>query len=88
VVGTNCGNGIELMLELGRLMRGLTDGYLIVHSNAGIPQIKQGEIVYPETPKWMAERFKMLAQLPINIVGGCCGTGPDHIRALSRALRE
>ncbi len=87
VVGTNCGNGIELMLELGRLMRGLTDGYLIVHSNAGIPRIEHGEIVYPETPEWMAERFEVLAQLSINIVGGCCGTGPDHIRALSRALR-
>ncbi|MCH8186073.1 MAG: homocysteine S-methyltransferase family protein, partial [Chloroflexi bacterium] len=56
-------------------------------SNAGIPTIKGGEIVYPESPEFMAERFKVLAEVGINILGGCCGTGPDHIRALVKALR-
>ena len=49
VVGINCGNGIEVMVELATEMREATDGYLIVHSNAGIPAIKNGQIVYPET---------------------------------------
>ena len=87
VVGSNCGNGIEVMIEIAREMRQATDGYLLVHSNAGIPQIKDGEIVYPETPEFMAKGFKVLADMGVNIIGGCCGTGPDHIRALSKAVR-
>jgi len=87
VVGTNCGNGIEKMVEIAEKMRAVTDGYLAVHSNAGIPAIVQGRIVYPETPEFMAEGFKKLRDLGVNIIGGCCGTGPDHIRELGKALR-
>ena len=87
VVGVNCGNGIDAMVELAVEMREATDGYLIVHSNAGIPAIERGIIVYPETPEFMAERFKTLADMGINIIGGCCGTNPDHIRSLAKAVR-
>ena len=87
VVGTNCGNGIERMVEIAEKMRAATDGYLAVHSNAGIPSIVQGRIVYPETPEFMAEGFKKLHDLGVNVIGGCCGTGPDHIRELSTTLR-
>jgi 5-methyltetrahydrofolate--homocysteine methyltransferase len=86
IVGANCGNGIEGMIELAKKMRSATDGYLLVHSNAGIPSIRKGQIVYEETPDWMAERFKSLADIGINILGGCCGTTPRHIRALSEAV--
>ena len=88
VVGVNCGNGIELMVELARQVRSADDGLMLVHSNAGIPDIKDGEIVYSESPEFMAERFKILADLGISILGGCCGTGPDHIRALAKVLKE
>ena len=87
VVGGNCGNGIELMVELARQMRDADDGLMLVHSNAGIPDLKNGQIVYNESPEFMAERFKILADLGVNILGGCCGTGPDHIRALAKTLR-
>ena len=87
VVGTNCGNGIEKMVEIAQRMRAVTDGYLLVHSNAGIPAIVQGQIVYLETPEFMSEGFKKLYDLGVNIIGGCCGTGPDHIRELCRTLR-
>ena len=87
IVGINCGNGIEVMTELARQIRQATDGYMLVHSNAGIPSIQNGQIVYPESPEFMVERFKTLADMGINIIGGCCGTGPDHIRALAQALR-
>jgi 5-methyltetrahydrofolate--homocysteine methyltransferase len=86
VTGANCGNGIDNMVEIARLMRGATDGYLLVHSNAGIPAIRKGQIVYSETPEYMAERFKELAALGINILGGCCGTTPSHISALSQIV--
>ncbi len=86
VVGTNCGNGIDNMVEVARIMRDETDGFLMVQSNAGIPVMKNRQIIYPESPEYMAERFKLLADLGVNIVGGCCGTGPEHIRALAQAL--
>ena len=86
VVGSNCGNGIDNMVEIARRMRAETDGFLLIHSNAGIPAMKNGQIIYPESPEYMAERFKMLADLGVNIIGGCCGTGPEHIRALAAAL--
>ena len=88
IVGANCGNGIDVMLELARELRGAADGALLVHSNAGIPAVRRGEIVYPESPEYMAARFKTLVdELGVNIVGGCCGTHPGHIRALTAALR-
>ena len=87
IVGANCGNGIERMVTLAREMRAATDGYMLIHSNAGIPAITKGQIVYPETPEWMAPRFKLLAEVGVNIIGGCCGTTPMHIRALSEAVR-
>lgn len=88
VVGANCGNGVDVMLELARQLRAATDAPLLVHSNAGIPVAKGGEIFYPESPEYMAPRFRaMVEEAGVNIVGGCCGTGPDHIRALVRALR-
>ena len=87
VVGTNCGNGIEAMIEIAAEMRAATDGNLLVHSNAGIPAIRKGQIVYPETPEWMAERFKAIADSGITIFGGCCGTTPTHIEALHKAVR-
>ena len=86
VVGSNCGNGIDNMVDIARTMRNETDGFLLIHSNAGIPAMRGGEIIYPETPEYMAERFKELADLGVNIIGGCCGTGPEHIRALATAV--
>ena len=87
IVGANCGNGIDVMIELAEELRNATDAYLLVHSNAGMPEIVGGEIVYPESPEFMAERLKKLADMGVNIVGGCCGTGPEHISAFSKVLR-
>ncbi len=87
VVGTNCGNGIEVMIEVATAMRAATDKFMVVHSNAGIPEIVKGQIIYPETPEFMAPGFKKLVGLGVNIVGGCCGTTPAHIAALAEAVR-
>lgn len=86
VVGANCGNGIDRMVELAAQMRAVDDGLMLIHSNAGIPDMKDGQIIYNEGPEFMAERFARLADMGINILGGCCGTGPDHIRALRAVI--
>ncbi|MDA1229113.1 MAG: homocysteine S-methyltransferase family protein, partial [Chloroflexi bacterium] len=87
IVGANCGNGTDAMVDLARELRIVDQGYMIIHSNAGIPAIRKGQIVYPETPEYMTERFMQMADLGINILGGCCGTTPRHIEALAIALR-
>ncbi|GEM_PF-54262 len=88
VVGTNCGNGIDRMLEIAQQMRAATGKFLWVKSNAGIPKHVKGQPpLYPESPEYMAERFEKLARMPVNVLGGCCGTGPEHIRALAQAIR-
>ena len=87
IVGTNCGNGIERMVEIATRMRAVTDKYLVVQSNAGLPVIRNGETCYLETPEFMTKHYRKLADLPINILGGCCGTTADHIRALVETIR-
>ena len=87
VIGSNCGNGIDKMIEIAEQMRNVVDCPIVIQSNAGIPAYKDGDIIYPETPEYMAERYKILAEIPVQMLGGCCGTTPDHIRALNQAVK-
>ena len=87
VVGANCGEGIDRMLEIATRMRTATDRYLVIQSNAGIPTFVKGETCYLETPEFMAERYLKMAKLPVNILGGCCGTTAEHIKALVKVVK-
>ena len=86
VIGSNCGNGIENMIRIAREYRKCTTLPIIIQSNAGLPVIKNGELVYPESPEFMAEKAKELVDAGVSIIGGCCGTGPEHIRAIKNAI--
>ncbi len=86
VIGSNCGNGIDRMIEIAQKMRSVDDGLMVIQSNAGIPKPTKNGMIYPETPTYMTERYSKLASMPINILGGCCGTGPNHIKALKNML--
>jgi 5-methyltetrahydrofolate--homocysteine methyltransferase len=88
IVGANCGVGVVRMVELARVLRALTDAPLLIHANAGLPVLDDWRISYPETPEIMAPHFVEMRQLGINIVGGCCGTGPGHIRAIADAIAK
>jgi 5-methyltetrahydrofolate--homocysteine methyltransferase len=88
VVGSNCGIAIGDMIEVIAAMRGVTDLPILTHVNAGIPSIVSGEIVYPDEPEFMAEQMRKVIEAGANIVGGCCGTGPAHVRAFSLLLRD
>ena len=87
VVGSNCGIAIEQMIEIIAQMRQATDKPILTHVNAGIPKIESGQIVYPDDPQRMAALYPKLVEAGANIVGGCCGTGPDHVRAFIQAVR-
>ena len=62
------------------------DRSVAVQPNAGLPETKGGNVVYNETPEDMAARVPELLDLGVALIGGCCGTTPDHIRALRAAV--
>ncbi len=89
VIGTNCGNGIGNMIAIARLMREAAPGVpILVQANAGAPVVEGGRTVFKETPAFMASRVTDLIEAGANIVGGCCGTTPEHIAAIAAAVRS
>jgi 5-methyltetrahydrofolate--homocysteine methyltransferase len=80
IVGANCGAGIDNMMELMRMMRAATKLPLWCKPNAGLPELAGGKTVYRETAEMMASKFNGLVDAGANIIGGCCGTTPGHIR--------
>lgn len=82
VIGSNCGNGAENMVAVARAMKAVSELPIIIQSNAGIPATRGGELVYPESPEFMAEKAKDMVSLGVSIIGGCCGTTPGHVRAI------
>ncbi len=107
MVGSNCGNGIETMVQIAREFRQVTSLPLVIRPNAGLPQVTAGrdtgdmpesrpgdsdrvpgthKVTYPETPEFMAAHLPELLEQGLAIVGGCCGTTPDHIRAFRAVL--
>jgi 5-methyltetrahydrofolate--homocysteine methyltransferase len=88
VIGTNCGNGIENMIEIVRQMRAaVPDRPILAQANAGIPELVDEVTVYPETPEYMSSRVGELIAAGATIVGGCCGTTPQHIAAIAEGVR-
>ncbi len=87
IIGPNCGNGIEQMIEIVREMKAAAPATpILVHANAGLPQSVNGVDVFPESPEQMAARVKDIVEAGASIVGGCCGTTPAHIQAFRQAV--
>jgi 5-methyltetrahydrofolate--homocysteine methyltransferase len=87
IIGTNCGNGMAAMIDVVRELRDAAPGTpILVHANAGLPVYRDGVASFPESPDEMALLVPELLKAGANIVGGCCGTTPDHIRAIGAAL--
>lgn len=88
IIGTNCGNGFSQMIDIVREIRKVDKSTpVLVHANAGLPIFRDGKTIYPETPEMMAGKVGELIKSGANIIGGCCGTTPDHIKALAREVR-
>ena len=88
-IGVNCGEGPAQALRIARLMRdSAPDVPMLASPNAGGPAEVGGRLVYPATPDYMAEIAAALLEAGVSIVGGCCGTGPDHVRAIADAVRS
>lgn len=86
-VGLNCSLGPSDMLEALKRIRTVTDKPVAIQPNAGLPRRVEGRTLYMCTPEYMAEYAKRFFEHGARIIGGCCGTTPDHIRQIVRTVR-
>ena len=89
IVGANCGTRLDLddYVKLARQIVAVAgDAPVIIQPNAGSPHTVGEHVVYDATPEQMAATTLQLLAAGVRIVGGCCGTTPEHVSAISRAL--
>ena len=90
VIGANCGNGPA---EIERIMTEMSQAgpegvVLMAKSNAGMPRWKDDRITYGGTPEVMADYARRMRELGVRIIGGCCGSTPEHVAAMRAALDQ
>lgn len=89
IVGANCGNGTAGMIRIVQEIREKNPLIpLLVHANAGLPVLEDGKTRFPEGPEEMALQMKSLMEAGANMIGGCCGTTPEHIRQIVQQVRS
>ena len=88
IIGANCGIGFDQMVEIAKEIREADASTpVLVQANAGIPIVKNNKTIFPETPEMMRPKIKELIKAGANIIGGCCGTTPEHIRVIVKEIR-
>ena len=87
-IGANCGTGPEVLYKVLKIMKKVSKTYLMVEPNAGMPELVKCKVVYPASPKIMADYTEKFIKLGINMIGGCCGTTPSHIKAMSDKIKN
>jgi methionine synthase I (cobalamin-dependent) len=87
VIGSNCGQGIVGMVEICRRLHAAADGPIWIKANAGLPEVVDGKTVYKQTPAEFAAYVPQLLEAGAALIGGCCGTTPEFIRAVAEKLR-
>ncbi|MDM7915542.1 MAG: homocysteine S-methyltransferase family protein [Candidatus Eisenbacteria bacterium] len=87
VLGANCAPSIEEMVALAREFRAATDLPLYFRPSAGLPERRGSALVHPLSPEAFAAKSLELRDAGVRILGGCCGTTPEHVRLLARTLR-
>jgi methionine synthase I (cobalamin-dependent)/5,10-methylenetetrahydrofolate reductase len=87
VLGINCSVGPVAMLDAIERVRAVTSLPLAAQPNAGMPRSVEGRNIYLCSPEYMASYTRKFAAAGVQLIGGCCGTTPDHIRAMKSALR-
>lgn len=85
-IGANCGQGVEGFLPICRRYRAVTNLPLWMKANAGLPAVQDGKVVYHTTPESFAEVALQLREAGATFIGGCCGTSPAFIAALSARM--
>ena len=85
--GANCGVGAsDLLRTMAALVASGNERPLIAKGNAGVPRLEDGHIHYDGTPELMADYACLARDMGVRVIGGCCGTMPEHLRAMRTAL--
>ena len=88
-VGCNCGVGAsDLLCSVLAMTEAAPGATVIAKANCGIPQVGADGVTYSGTPEIMAEYARLARDAGARVIGGCCGTRPEHVRAMRRALEE
>lgn len=87
-VGLNCSTGPDKMHTMVASMKRVANVPIIVKPNAGLPELVDGETVFNMTPEEFAKEMEILLEQGVSIVGGCCGTTPEHIRSLAEQIKD
>jgi methionine synthase I (cobalamin-dependent) len=87
VIGANCGLGMEGYIPIARRLRAATNLPIWIKPNAGLPEVVAGKVTYRTTPDEFAELATALRDAGVAFVGGCCGTTPMFVAALSHTIR-
>lgn len=87
-LGSNCGSGMENEVKIAQAMQRVTSIPLWAKPNAGVPQLREGRTVYSETPEYMARFVPELLSSGAKVIGGCCGTTPEHIRLIAEQCQK
>jgi methionine synthase I (cobalamin-dependent) len=85
-VGSNCGQGVSSMVEICRRLHAATDRPIWIKANAGLPEVADGKTIYRQTPEEFASYVPQLIEAGASMIGGCCGTTPDFIRAIAEKI--
>jgi len=89
IIGANCGNGMENMIGITKAIRSINPEIpVLIHANAGVPVYRNGETIFLESPEITASFVKKLIDAGANIIGGCCGTTPEHIRMIAEEVKR
>lgn len=90
VVALNCGTGMDMQrtAEAVRRYKSAIDLPVMAQANAGQPKLINMKVVYDETPEEMVKGIVPLLEAGANIIGACCGSTPDHIRAFRKAMDQ
>ncbi|NCO42379.1 MAG: hypothetical protein AUJ96_20190 [Armatimonadetes bacterium CG2_30_66_41] len=86
VVGANCGLGIESYIKVCELVRAQREGPVWIKPNAGLPAVEGGRTVYRQSVEQFCSFVPQLLEAGATVLGGCCGTTPEHVRRLAQAL--
>jgi methionine synthase I (cobalamin-dependent)/5,10-methylenetetrahydrofolate reductase len=86
VIGANCSVGPQRLYDFVAILHALTDIPLSAQPNAGLPRYYDGRFFYVSSPEYFADYCRKLLNLGVSLIGGCCGTTPEHIRAMRQVF--
>jgi len=88
IIGANCSLGPEGLYEVAKVMARVARVPLMFQPNAGLPKLVDGKTVYPAPPEELAEYAKKFLDLGVAVIGSCCGSTPEHTRAMAGVIKS